>query len=108
MDCNCIMAGMKKYLCLTLLAEYERNKIKEQITLGPHHNDSTSEVELSEESDSSVLHSNTGTFKMSAKHLDTPRQGWYEKLVRHQQTSLSKHVSSAFSLHCTLSKWFLA
>ncbi|XP_076854750.1 uncharacterized protein LOC143509829 [Brachyhypopomus gauderio] len=44
-------------------SKYERNKIKEQITLGPHLNDSASEVELSEESDSSVLQSKRGNTK---------------------------------------------
>ncbi|KAI4901709.1 hypothetical protein NFI96_029246 [Prochilodus magdalenae] len=54
--------------------KYERNKIKEQITKGPHPNSSASEVELSEESDSSVLHSKAGKVRINTKQPDTSLQ----------------------------------
>ncbi|KAL7836659.1 hypothetical protein AOLI_G00279430 [Acnodon oligacanthus] len=74
--------------------EYERNKIKEQITLGPHPNGSSSEVELSEESDSSVLHSNAGKLRMNTKQPDTPRQDAPENNASDKGQELQKKLDA--------------
>jgi len=54
---------------LYYLLEFERNKIKEQLTSGLPANGSASEVELSEESDSSVTE--------ARKPKINSKQGWY-------------------------------
>ncbi|XP_066510980.1 uncharacterized protein [Hoplias malabaricus] len=64
--------------------KHERNKIKEQITMAPRPNGSVSEVELSEESDSSVLNSNTRNLRRNTKppdgsHQDAPENDTLEK-----------------------------
>lgn len=59
----------KSLLCiLYYLLESERNKIKEQLTSGLPANGSASEVELSEESDSSVTE--------ARKPKINNKQGW--------------------------------
>lgn len=43
-----------------LFLEFERNKLRDQLTLGPHPNDSATELELSEESDNNAVYSKSG------------------------------------------------
>ncbi|KAL7839715.1 hypothetical protein SRHO_G00263730 [Serrasalmus rhombeus] len=74
--------------------KYERNKIKEQITLGPRPNGSSSEVELSEESDSSVLHSNAGKLRMNTKQPDTPHQDAPENDASDKEQELQKKLDA--------------
>jgi len=57
------------FCILYYLLEFERNKIKEQLTSGLPANGSASEVELSEESDSSVTE--------ARKPKINSKQGWY-------------------------------
>ncbi|XP_072521419.1 uncharacterized protein [Salminus brasiliensis] len=74
--------------------KFERNKIKEQISLGPHPNGSASEVELSEESDSSVFNSNTAKLKKNTKQLHTSHQEAPEKDTSEKEKELQKKLDA--------------
>lgn len=63
------LQGGKQQMCFFLsFLGYERSKIREQLTLGPHFDDSATELELSEESESSVVQPNTMTLKTGVKN----------------------------------------
>ncbi|XP_026786796.3 uncharacterized protein LOC113536867 [Pangasianodon hypophthalmus] len=58
--------------------KFERNKLREQLTLGPHPNDSATELELSEESDNAV-HSKSGKPRTDMKNQEILENDAFEK-----------------------------
>ncbi|KAK1792307.1 hypothetical protein P4O66_012262 [Electrophorus voltai] len=74
--------------------EYERNKIKEQITLDPHLNGSASEVELSEESDNSLHQSKRGKSQMNTNRVDTLGQDIPENNASEKEQELQKKLDA--------------
>ncbi|KAG7318393.1 hypothetical protein KOW79_018148 [Hemibagrus wyckioides] len=57
----------------------ERNKLRDQLTLGPHPNDSATELELSEESDNNAVYSKSGKPRNDIKSQEIPEKDMLEK-----------------------------
>ncbi|XP_049326758.1 glutamate-rich protein 3 [Astyanax mexicanus] len=75
-------------------SKHERNKIKEQISSGPLPNASASEIELSEESDSSVFQSNSAKLRKNKKQQDPSQQEAPEDDEAEKEQELQKKLDA--------------